>query len=101
MLRQIESGRPEAEAFESLARRCPIPEIGNFASIMVQNLKKGGDDLVSLLLIHSASCWESRKNAVKKLGEEAAAKLVFPMGMIFAAILILVAAPAFIQMGGI
>ena len=42
-----------------------------------------------------------RKNAAKRLGEEASTKLLFPMMLMFIAILLIVAMPAVLAMRGI
>lgn len=41
VLRDIEAGKPELPALENFAKRCAIPEITRFVSVLVQNLKKG------------------------------------------------------------
>lgn len=90
----IKAGKPEHVAYEDFAKRCRIAEITKFVSFVVQNLRKGSDDIVSQLRLLSGECWESRKTAAKRLGEEAATKLLLPMMIMFVAILIIVAMPA-------
>ncbi len=94
----IASGKPELKSYEDFAFRCRMAEVSMFTSILVQNLRRGSNELVAILRMQSASCWENRKNAARRLGEEASAKLLVPMMMIFAAILIMVMAPAVMQM---
>ncbi len=43
--------------------------------------------------------WEERKHYVKRKGETAATKLLLPIGMMFAGILIMVVVPIFGNMG--
>lgn len=98
---QIKTGLSETEAFGDFAKRLKTPEISRVMSTIIQNTKKGGTDLVLTLKLQSNQSWEIRKNAVKKLGEEASTKLLFPMMIMFFAIIIIVVTPALISMQGI
>ncbi len=98
---QIKTGVSESEAFGEFAKRLRTPEISRVMSIIIQNTKKGGTDLVLALKLQSNESWEIRKNAVKRLGEEASTKLLFPMMIMFFAIIIIVVTPALISMQGI
>lgn len=98
---EIKSGKSEAEAFSQFAKRVKTPEISRLMSTIVQNTKRGGNDLVLSLRLLSNECWEMRKNTIKRLGEEASTKLLFPMMIMFFAIIIIVITPAIISMQGI
>lgn len=98
---EIRMGRPEHQSYESFALRCRMPEITRFVSTVIQNLKKGNRDMVAVLRLQSAECWEMRKNAAKRLGEEASTKMLLPMVIMMIAILIIVAIPAVIAMQAI
>ncbi|SHK07482.1 type II secretion system F family protein [Paramaledivibacter caminithermalis] len=96
----IKGGKSQTEAYEDFARRCRTPEISKFISVILQNLRKGNAQLVTILRVQGSECWEMRKNEAKKLGEEASSKLVFPMMIMFIAILIIVLTPAVLQLKG-
>jgi len=98
---EIKSGKSEIKAYEDFAKRCRTTEITKFVSVILQNLKKGNAEVVSILRLQSGECWEMRKNTAKKLGEEASTKLLLPMMIIFLAILIIVITPAMLSMQGI
>jgi len=98
---EIKSGKNESEAFSDFAKRIKTPEISRLMSTIVQNTKRGGTHLVLALRLQSNECWEMRKNAIKRLGEEASTKLLFPMMIMFFAIIIIVITPAIISMQGI
>jgi tight adherence protein C len=98
---EINSGKPESQAYEDFARRLRVPEISRFTAVVLQNQKKGSAELVPVLRLQAAECWEMRKNAAKRLGEEASTKLLFPMMLMFIAILLIVAMPAVLAMRGI
>lgn len=98
---QIQSGRPESEAYEDFARRCKVKEISKFMSLLIQNIKKGSNDLVPLMKLQAENCWELRKARAKQLGEEASAKLLLPMMIMFVGILIIVILPAVLQLNNL
>ena len=101
VLLDIRAGKSETQAYEDFAKRCRTPEITKFISVIVQNLKKGNAELVSILRLQANECWEMRKSAAKRLGEEASTKMLLPMMIMFIAILIIVAVPAVLAMQGI
>jgi tight adherence protein C len=96
---QIQGGKGEAEAYEEFARRCKVKEVTKFVSLIIQNLKKGSADLIPLIRLQAEECWELRKMRAKQLGEEASAKLMLPMMIMFVGILIIVILPAVLQLG--
>ncbi|AEY65735.1 type II secretion system F family protein [Clostridium sp. BNL1100] len=98
---QLKTGVSESEAFGEFAKRLKTPEISRVMSTIIQNTKKGGSELVMTLKLQSNESWEIRKNAVRRLGEEASTKLLFPMMIMFFAIIIIVVTPALISMQGI
>ncbi|MCX7921652.1 MAG: type II secretion system F family protein [Clostridia bacterium] len=101
VISEIKSGKPDFQAYEDFAKRCRTPEITKFVSVILQNLKKGSAELVSILRLQASECWEMRKHAAKRLGEEASTKMLLPMMIMFVAILIIVAVPAMLSMQGI
>lgn len=100
VLGDIRAGKSETNAFEDFARRCRIPEITRFSSIIIQNLNKGSTDIIPLLLRQASECWEMRKHAARRIGEEASSKLLFPMMLMFVAVILIVATPAIVALMG-
>jgi tight adherence protein C len=98
VIKDIESGKPEFQAYEAFAKRCAVPEITRFVSVIVQNLRKGGAQLVSILRICAGECWHMRKNAARKMGEEASTKMLLPIMLIFIAIVFIAATPAMLAL---
>lgn len=98
VLISIRSGKSEYQVYEEFAKRCHTPEITKFISAIIQNLKKGNSELVSILRVQANECWQMRKAAAKKLGEEASSKLLFPMMLMLIAIFLIVLTPAILQM---
>lgn len=97
----IRSGIPEHKAYEEFAKRCRVPVITRFISVILQNIKKGNAELVPILRVFANECWELRKNTAKRLGEEASTKLLLPMMLMFAAILLIVGMPAVLALKNI
>lgn len=96
-INDMDSGKPEIQSYEDFAKRCRLQEVSMFTAVLLQNLRKGNDELVPVLRVQANACWENRKNAARKLGEEAATKLVIPMIIMFVAIIIMVMTPAVMQ----
>ncbi len=101
VLQDIQQGKSETQALEDFARRCRVPEITRFTAVVLQNLKKGNAELVPVLRLQANECWTMRKNAAKRLGEEASTKLLLPMMLMFIAILLIVATPAILALKGL
>jgi len=97
-LLEIQAGKSEAKAYEDFAKRCRLPEVTRVVSMLLQNLRKGNAELVPILRVHANECWEMRKGAAKKLGEEASSKMLLPMAIMLAAILIVVTTPAMLAL---
>ncbi|AGC68429.1 type II secretion system F domain protein [Thermoclostridium stercorarium subsp. stercorarium DSM 8532] len=97
VLADLEAGIGESQAWQEFSERCKVREITSFASMIVQNSKLGGKQMVNELKRMSHEAWEMRKNAARQLGETASAKLVFPMMLMLVAILIIALAPAIMQ----
>lgn len=100
-MQDIRSGVPEHKAYEEFAKRCHIPSVTRFVSVILQNIRKGNSELVPVLRLLSNECWELRKNAAKKIGEEASTKLLVPMMLMFIAILLIVGMPAVLALRNI
>lgn len=98
VLADIRGGKSETSAFEDFAKRCRIPEITKFVSALLQNLNKGNAEMISILRLQATECWEMRKHAAKRLGEEASSKMLFPMMLMFIAVILIVATPAILTL---
>lgn len=85
--------RPE-ECLEQLAERCSTLMVSSFVSLIVQNSRKGSDELAFILKAQSGTFRTEQRNMAKKRAEEAATLLLFPTALVFIAILAMVATPA-------
>ena len=62
---EIENGIMETDAYRNFAERCNVKEIRKFASLVIQNLKKGNEELAYFLKDLSDEMWEVKKNGAK------------------------------------
>lgn len=98
VLNDLDSGISESQAWQEFSERCKIKEITSFAAMIVQNSKIGGNQMVNELKRMSHEAWEMRKHAARQMGETASAKLIFPMMIMFLAILAIAVFPAIMQL---
>lgn len=87
---------PEA-AFEEMAARCADATVSTFVSLVVQNSRKGTEELAELLRIQAVNARNERRMLAKQLAEEASTLMILPSVMVLAAIMVLAATPAIIQ----
>ncbi|WP_330948632.1 type II secretion system F family protein [Virgibacillus sp. MG-45] len=88
------SNEPFHQVLNDLSKKCGIQEISIFTTTILLNYRKGGNDLILALRELSHELWEKRKTLSKTKGEEASSKLVFPLVLIFIAVMIIVGYPA-------
>lgn len=96
-LHEMQSGITEAQSYERFGRRCKIQAYIKLGALLSQNLRKGTKGLNELLRIESIQAFEERKANAKRLGEEAGTKLLLPMFVMLALVLIIVVVPAFLS----
>ena len=94
---EMEGGLPEAQAYARLGNRCGLSEYKVLSVLLIQNLKKGNQGVLTLLERESAAAIEERKRKAKISGEQASAKLLGPMFMQLALVMALVMIPAFLS----
>lgn len=95
--REMEGGMYEAEAYERMGSRYGLAAYKMLSVLLVQNLKKGNENLLELLEREAASVTEERKRNARVKGEEASVKLLLPMMMQLIVVLIILMVPAFLN----
>lgn len=95
--REMQSGIPEAQAYERFGRRCQLPEYIRLGSVLSQNLRKGAKGLTALLESEAESSLNERKNHARKIGEQAGTKLLLPMMLMLGIVLVILMVPAFLS----
>ena len=97
--RELKSGVSESVAYERFGRRTGLQEYIRLSTLMAQNLKKGSSSLLERLREEADKALAERLQSGKRLGEEASTKLLVPMVMMLAVVMIMVILPAFSSMG--
>lgn len=98
-VQEMNNGVSEVDALYNFGSRCIISEIKKFVSTIIQGIEKGNSELAGMLQRQSSEVWEVKKQKVKRQGEKAASKLMFPMLLMFMGILIMIIIPIFTNMG--
>lgn len=97
---EIKLGMPEQAAYEQFGRRSGLISYIKFSSLISQNLKKGTRGFTELLMKEATDAFELRKQTARRLGEEAATKLLIPMMMLLIIVFMVIMIPAFISFQG-
>lgn len=95
--REMEGGVYEADAYERMGKRCKISQYKILSVLLVQNLRKGNQNILELLEREAASAGEERKREARVGGEEASVKLLLPMIMQLMVVLVILMVPAFLS----
>ena len=95
---EMENGKSEVDALFDFAQRCAVKEIRKFASVLSQNIQKGGSELILNLRYMNEESWEEKKHRAKMKGEAASSKLMLPVMIMFIGILFMVIIPIFSSM---
>lgn len=96
---RIKNGSSESYEYKQFGKRCEALCYVKLGSILSRSLVKGSEDMVYLLKSEVIRAYEEEKQYVLKKGGEAGTKLLLPMIMIFAVIMILIIVPAFSSVG--
>lgn len=95
-VRGLDNGMLEERALESLGKRTGLPQYRKFCSLLSVNLKKGSINLKKLLEQEAEDAFTEHQRHMKKLGEEAGTKLLLPMILMLAVVLVIIMVPAFL-----
>ncbi|MDR0935113.1 MAG: type II secretion system F family protein [Oscillospiraceae bacterium] len=93
---------PEA-AYSSFINRCNTKETSKLASAIMQNLKKGNDEIGNLLKELAHESWQERRHIAKRDAEKANSQLMIPTMLLFVMLLVMIMVPIFLgfSAGGI
>lgn len=98
-IRELQAGVSEGAAYEHLGKRTGVQEYIRMSTLLMQNLKKGNSTLLQRLREEAERASVERLQHSRRLGEEAVTKLLIPMIMMLAIVMILIMIPAFSTMG--
>lgn len=92
---ELNSGISESTVYEQFGKRCRLPPYTRLSNLLVQNLRKGSNHLLTALAEEAEDAFEERKNTARKLGEEAGTKLLLPMMLMLGIVMLLIMIPAY------
>lgn len=95
---KLASGYSEIAAYEEMAKNINMRSYTRFLNIIIQSIKNGNKDLKNILNMEVQDALYERKQNAKKLGEEAATKLVLPLMLMLSVIMVVIMVPAFMGM---
>ena len=95
--REMEGGMPEIKAYERFGERCGVSEYKMLSVLLIQNMKKGNQEMIGILEREAASAMEGRKRRAKIRGEQVSAKLLVPMLLQLMVVLSILLIPAFMS----
>lgn len=88
-------------ALEGLAQERKSAVLSNFYSVIVQNLRKGSSELGDLFTMQAQLYRNERKRLAGKLADEASSLLLFPSTIVLVALILLLLAPAVMELGNV
>ena len=93
--RELSSGVSETEAYAHFGQRCRSRQYARLSTLLTQNLRKGNQELLSVMQQEARASYEERRNMARKLGEEAETKLLLPMIMMLTITMLIIIIPAY------
>ena len=93
----MEKGGSETEAYENMGHRACEIRYRTFASLLVQNMRRGSRELIDLLSGEAEEAFEERKRKARILGEKAGTKLIFPTMLMLLVVIAVIMTPAFVS----
>lgn len=97
--REMQAGVSENAAYEHLGVRTGLPEYIHLSTLLAQNLKKGNSTLLQRLKEEADKAYMEQQQSSRKLGEEAATKLLLPMVLMLLVVMLMIMIPAFSSVG--
>ncbi len=95
---EIAEGISFREAVRQMGERTAVPRIRQLCHILIQNERRSNVYLLDRLMELSEEAWEGRKQRVRELSETADTRLVFPLVLMMAVVLMVVLAPSLITL---
>lgn len=98
---QLANGIPEDEVYTQWGMHCEERSCRRLGFLLSVNLRKGNRQLLSCLEEEIRDTRQELQKKIRKKGEEASTKLLFPMILYLIIVMILVIYPAYQKLGGI
>lgn len=92
---ELETGVSEGTVYENIGQRCNTPQMRKFGTLLASNLRKGQEGLSELLREEASLAMAERRENIRKKGETAGTKLLFPMLILLLIVFVVIMVPAF------
>ncbi|MDD3222413.1 MAG: type II secretion system F family protein [Clostridia bacterium] len=96
--REMNYGVSELKAYENFGRRCGTQNYIRFASLLIQQIRRGAKGMNQLLAQEVGEAEIIRRENARKMAEEAGTKLLFPMVLLMTVVFAMLIVPAFLSM---
>ena len=93
---RLQAQMPLTHVLHQMAGTADTSDMKSVVTILLTHTTRGGDATLDTLLDISKQMWNKRLSLVRKKAEETSVKMIFPLILIFVAILMIVGAPAVI-----
>lgn len=88
----------QVEAFETMSARLSIPAMSTFVCALVQNYKKGSDEVATLFMELAGRCRDERRTLAGKMADEATTLLLLPAVIALVVMVMILVTPAILQL---
>lgn len=88
----MRNGDSDSAAIYKFGVLSDAPEIKKFTSAMMQGIEKGNSELADFLVAQASELWAHKRQSALQKGEIAAGKLIIPLGITFAGIILIIVA---------
>lgn len=95
---ELAAGISEGTVYERLGKRIGLQEYIRLGALMAQNLKRGNSTLLERLREEADLAAEEQLQHARKVGEEAGTKLLVPMVLQLAVVMVVIMVPVFLTM---
>lgn len=95
---QLKNGASEHGAYTAFGQRCHVLSYIKLGTLLEQNIRKGSADLQDALQLEVREAFNAHKTNCLQSGEKNGTKMLIPMILILAVIMMIVVAPAFLSM---
>lgn len=91
---EMENGESDKAAIHKFGILSDSSEIRKFTGMMIQGMDKGNRELSDFLISQSSELWDHKKQLALQKGSVAEGKLVIPLGLMFAGVILIIIAAA-------
>ena len=97
---QLSNGMPEGKAYEEWGNRCAGIKCRRLGFLLASHLRQGNEKIIEMLSEEMNQALEDRRSIAKKAGEEAGAKMLFPMMLMLLVVMGVILIPVFLDFSG-